>query len=88
MIMNAFGNMANNAIAAIKRIQAAINALKPKTINIPVTDNGSISRVQRNINNVRGKTVYIDVQPAFGRSKVCAAWFPSIGNETNHVHRR
>ena len=62
MIMNAFGNMANNAIAAIKRIQAAINALKPKTINIPVTDNGLISRVQRNINNVRGKTVYIDVR--------------------------
>lgn len=75
-----FKTMGDTGVQQVNRVQAAINALKGKTVPIVVTDNGTAAKVQSRINSIHGKSVTINVGVSGPGVRYMASGFHGVVN--------
>lgn len=73
------------AIAAAKRIAAAITQIKGKRIGIEVTQNNTVAKVQREIDTIHGKNIVVSVSTGGGPAHGGTTRFSRGGEVTGGV---
>lgn len=75
----------NGALGPIQITKEELASIQDRTVDVDVTDNGSVLTVQGGIDNVEGKTEYIYVQDD-GTARVVQSRIDSVTGKTEYVY--